>query len=64
MSSRRSWLNNTDRGVVEKLFTEIAPTFADRDGGYTRITKIGNRKGDNAPLAVVSAVVSVAASAS
>ncbi|MGC4933617.1 50S ribosomal protein L17 [Gordonia sp. DT30] len=51
-----------DKDIVHVLFEEIGPSFADRDGGYTRIIKTLPRKGDNAPMAVIELVTGSTAS--
>ena len=55
-AQRRAFALLRDKGIVKKLFDEIAPRFKDRQGGYTRVYKLGWRQGDGAPLSLVELV--------
>jgi large subunit ribosomal protein L17 len=57
LHNRRTVLRTiTDNAVVTKLFDEVAPRYVDRPGGYTRIVKIGPRRGDGAEMAIIELV--------
>ncbi|RJQ32633.1 MAG: 50S ribosomal protein L17 [Actinobacteria bacterium] len=57
VASRREVLKKiSDKDLVHKIFAEVAPKYADTNGGYTRIIKTGSRKGDNAPMAIIELV--------
>ena len=57
LSARRAALAYiTDEEVVKNLFSEIAPKYAERHGGYTRITKLGERRGDSAPMSILELI--------
>ena len=54
---RDVWANKEEtQTALQKLFNEIGPRYADRNGGYTRVLKLGNRRGDNAPMCIVELV--------
>jgi large subunit ribosomal protein L17 len=54
---RDVWANKEEtQTALQKLFNEIGPRYADRNGGYTRALKLGNRRGDNAPMCIVELV--------
>ena len=55
-SKRQAWAFITDEKVVAKLYNEIAPKYADKNGGYCRITKIGPRRGDAAEMAIIELI--------